>query len=498
MNRNGVETRKIQKLISEFVCLTEEEKRVFLIRCIGECKLPLIQILYEETERILARDFVKILPSELTEKIFSYLDPISLCRASCVSNKWRTAANTDSLWFHICEQKQWISLSENKTLEKKPEVLIRPTSAVAKTLNSLHKQYDFSLENSKVLPLARACKWKDHYVRVSHIERNWKHGLYIVKPVLRGHTQPVTCMDCNGMTIVSGSSDATVRLWNALTCECEATLKQFTGPVKCLQIKGTMLITGCADAIIRIFDMEKYRILRELHGHQGGIDHISCGDRVLASSSSTDRMIKLWSLKNGSCLFDLTGHSDDIEILKLKKNTLVSASWDESVRVWDVLTGTCLLTLRGHTEVVMCCQMDDEKLMTGGADGNIIIWDLHQGHLKQTLYGHAEVYCLQFNEKIIASGYADSAVVIWSIHGDLRHVLDGHIGIVRCIRLQGTRLVSGGDCKRVIVWDSESGELVNVVHRHPTSLHLMWVDETRIVTASPETPGTVTVLSYWA
>ena len=39
MNRNGVETSKIQKLMSEFVCLTEEEKRVFLIRCIGECKV---------------------------------------------------------------------------------------------------------------------------------------------------------------------------------------------------------------------------------------------------------------------------------------------------------------------------------------------------------------------------------------------------------------------------------------------------------------------------
>ena len=39
MNRNGVETSKIQKLISEFVCLTEEEKSVFLIRCIGECKV---------------------------------------------------------------------------------------------------------------------------------------------------------------------------------------------------------------------------------------------------------------------------------------------------------------------------------------------------------------------------------------------------------------------------------------------------------------------------
>ena len=39
MSRNGVDTSKIQKLISDFACLTEEERRIFLISCIVECKV---------------------------------------------------------------------------------------------------------------------------------------------------------------------------------------------------------------------------------------------------------------------------------------------------------------------------------------------------------------------------------------------------------------------------------------------------------------------------
>ena len=43
----------------------------------------------------------------------------------------------------------------------------------------------------------------------------------------------------------------------------------------------------------------------------------------------------------------------------------------------------------------------------------------------------------------------------------------------------------------------QTGELMNVVHRHPSLLHKMVVTETKLITASPERPGTISVLSYW-
>jgi len=38
---------------------------------------------------------------------------------------------------------------------------------------------------------------------------------------------------------------------------------------------------------------------------------------------------------------------------------------------------------------------------------------------------------------------------------------------------------------------------MNMVHRNPSLLHLMWVGQTKLITASPEKPGTITVISYW-
>ena len=79
---------------------------------------------------------------------------------------------------------------------------MQPASTGRKTIISSQKPYDFCPDVSAIFPLSRVCKWKDHYVRVAHLEQNWGNGLYTVKPVLRGHTQPITCIDCNGKILL--------------------------------------------------------------------------------------------------------------------------------------------------------------------------------------------------------------------------------------------------------------------------------------------------------
>ena len=53
----------------------------------------------------------------------------------------------------------------------------------------------------------------------------------------------------------------------------------------------------------------------------------------------------------------------------------------------------------------------------------------------------------------MVSGSADSTVRVWDYQGQCQWVLEGHIGVVRCLSLHGHRLVSGGDRKRLVVWD---------------------------------------------
>ena len=60
---------------------------------------------------------------------------------------------------------------------------------------------------------------------------------------------------------------------------------------------------------------------------------------------------------------------------------------------------------------------------------------------------------MQFNISVIVSGSTDSKIRVWDYLGRCLWVLEGHIGVVRCLCLRGDRLVSGGNRKRIVVWD---------------------------------------------
>ena len=80
-----------------------------------------------------------------------------------------------------------------------------------------------------------------------------------------------------------------------------------------------------------------------------------------------------------------------------------------------------------------------------------------------SLEGHeSDVYCLDFNEEYIVSSGADSKVLVWNFSGKLLHQLVGHLGVVRYIFIDDFKLVTGGDAKKIMVWDYKvSGLLRN-------------------------------------
>jgi len=215
-------------------------------------------------------------------------------------------------------------------------------------------------------------------------------------------------------------------------------------------------------------------------------------------SASADLTVRVWNSASGKLIHTMTGHSDEIQVMVVHGESVVTTSWDETIRMWNIKSGSCLLTLRGHKEAAYCCDFDDKRIISGGSDGLIMVWNACTGDNTVSLVGHkGEVYCLQFNDDIIASGSSDSTVRLWTHHGVLLYILEEHVGVVRCLCLIGNRLISGGDLKRISIWDVKEGKLLNVVYRNPSLLHLMWADETKLITASPEKPGTLTIINYW-
>ncbi|XP_069773006.1 F-box/WD repeat-containing protein 7-like isoform X2 [Narcine bancroftii] len=480
---------KMDLISSVFGSLKVEEQNEVLARLFRACQLSQLKEVYDELCPLLSIDFVSTLPQELVERIFSYLSGEDLLRMACCNKSWRECTNTDILWQPLCALKNWLNFGTDKQLFTDGPYCYRSTGLTSPRYN----RPKFSDHTS----LSPTCRWKEIYIRACHLNQNWTLGRYTVLPLLRGHQGRVDCLDCDGKWLVSGSSDKTARVWDLFTASCLHVLDNHTDAVTCVCIKLEVIVTGCADSLIRIFQLETGTCLRALMGHSSGIDQL-CFDGTKVVSASSDRTLRVWSIQDGRCRKILRGHEDEIQYLTMKEHLIASTSWDHTIRIWDIHRGVCTAFLKGHTEVVNCCQFDCRYVVSGGGDCLVLIWSIDSGKLVHKCQGHVgDVYCLKFNEKSICSGSSDSTIRVWDFTGKCLFIMTEHIGVVRSLHLNGNRLVSGGDRKKILVWNILEGKLVNVIHRNPSLLHKVWINETKIITASPESPGILTILSYW-
>ncbi|KAJ6554056.1 WD40-repeat-containing domain protein [Mycena vulgaris] len=162
---------------------------------------------------------------------------------------------------------------------------------------------------------------------------------------LKGHDHAVRALAARGRTLVSGSYDCTVRVWDIITGACRWVLVGHTQKV--------------------------YSVVLDPPRHR-------------AYSGSMDGTVRIWDLKTGDCTHTLKAHTSLVALLGLSPRMLVSASADSTVRVWDPDTGALLHTLAGHTGAITCFQHTDSKLLSG-SDGTLKMWDLRDGSVERDL-----------------------------------------------------------------------------------------------------------------
>ena len=136
-----------------------------------------------------------------------------------------------------------------------------------------------------------------------------------------GHEQDVrTVGSLDDGTIISGSRDATVRLWR------------------------------------RAEDGSEYTCMSTLNAHTHYVQRI-CATASGLASCSNDRHIIEWDVSAGVPARILEGHADVVSCVatSVSSGLLYSASWDKTARVWK--DGTCVRELKGHEAALWCVPM---------------------------------------------------------------------------------------------------------------------------------------------
>ncbi|GAB4208544.1 MAG: NB-ARC domain-containing protein [Coleofasciculaceae cyanobacterium] len=294
---------------------------------------------------------------------------------------------------------------------------------------------------------------------------------------LTGHTSWVrtVAFSPDGRTLVSCSTDRTIKLWDIGTGECLKTLRGHTGRIWCVAFSpdGQILASGSDDQTVKLWDVSTSECLKTLRQHTAAVWTVSFSPNgQILVSGSEDQTVKLWDVGTGKYLKTMQEHTDWVcsAAFSPDGHTLVSGSYDQTVKLWDVSTGKCLKTLRGHTGRIWCVAFSpDGQTLASGVDQTIKLWDIATGQHLETLQGHSSwVQSVAFSPdgQTLASGSIDQTIKLWDVrsHQCLK-TLQGHTSWVQSVAFSpnGQTLASGSIDETVKLWDAKTGECLKTL-----------------------------------
>jgi len=256
-----------------------------------------------------------------------------------------------------------------------------------------------------------------------------------LRGILKGHSGWVTCIATtaeNPDMLLSGSRDKSIIIWN-LTKESEQNYgtpkRALTGHSHFIQdlavsSDGQFALSGSWDATLRLWDLNFGTTTRRFVGHTRDVLSVAfSADNRQIVSGSRDKTIKLWNTL-GECKYTIeeNGHTEWVSCVRFSPNTqnptIVSGGWDKLVKVWNLQNCKLKTNLVGHTGYVnsVTISPDGSLCASGGKDGTVRLWDLNEGKHLYSLDGGDIINSLIFSPtRYWLCAATQSSVKIWDL-----------------------------------------------------------------------------------
>lgn len=243
------------------------------------------------------------------------------------------------------------------------------------------------------------------------------------------HDSSVSCIDFDvpfGILCTAGLDNHTVKVWDATKYKEVGHLEGHTASVTCMEMDNdyNMLITGSKDATLKLWNI--------------GTAALDYSNKDAGESDDNN-------ILPSNCVHSFESHIDGVTAVSINSNTMVSGSQDRTIRIWDLHTGHCIETLdlnfssitktitdmqgsgfkpsgmlEGYSPhdlpITGGLQAYDVALATGTCDGIVRLWDLRSGDVVRTLTGHKDsITSLKFDTTNIITGSLDKSVKIWDL-----------------------------------------------------------------------------------
>ena len=324
-------------------------------------------------------------------------------------------------------------------------------------------------------------------------------------------THSLRCISYWSDTVAVGSYFGDIFLLNTVTGSQKGILSGHSGLVRSIAFSsdGVYLVSGSEDKTVKLWDMQTGGIVKEFEGHKEWVLSVCISsDSTMVVSGSADRTVHLWDIQTGEChsVIEQNTWVYCISFFPMSSQQFISIC-DGEIQQWDinghrigsldqgfcaafspdgahfaVLNGAAVTVkkIESRTKIAefsmsssstdLCCFSPDGRLVAASSHEITYVWDVTSTDLHpiEVFIGHTKfITALTFSSSSsLISVSRDQSVKFWQIGTSVRDPVEidsqftiQHPAEVKSITLQaadGITITSDSDGV-VMIWDILTG-----------------------------------------
>ncbi|KAJ2357073.1 hypothetical protein IWW50_002194 [Coemansia erecta] len=450
----------------------------------------MLRLVMQELDRRLRRDFIDVLPLDITLRVLEFLPAVDVARnVFLVSRQWRAVATDPHLWQRQFRAQGW-------RLDSKRWALYCEFTHIADA--------DHALLNRSAAQIASAATAASPVVLAPAVAR--RRGLYVRQQAFSSlYALEAGCSPPMGsLAAATAKAMALPPPWGPAH---DAGASRTPG----LRIPGSSGKTNRLSQQVRfcmssssyppqiqplpLHSPRPSRSPQPAHTVPGRQKHKHKHKQVDWRRIYAEHHRLLANWRDGRCRVDRweAAHPESIYCVQFgRDNRVYTGSRDHTVRLWHLSeTGsqiTQLAALEGHGGSVLTLQADGSTLVTGSSDATACVWDLDTYTIRRRLQHGEAVLSLRFTDKWLVTASKDRLLHVWRRDRDYAHAFElaGHAVAINAISLHGDMLVSASGDRTIKLWNLATRECVRTLDEHTRGVATLDFDGTYIVSGSSD------------
>ena len=227
-----------------------------------------------------------------------------------------------------------------------------------------------------------------------------------------------------------------------------------------LSSDGMLLVSGSDDRTIKLWDIQTGDPFETFLGHSRSISSVSISvDSTTIASGSRDGTIRLWDVQTGECCCVIQRHEDPVTCVSFSPTgprRFISTSQDNIIQQWDVDGSRIGPTCDGTHAVFSSdgahfVSHKGKVAKVQDSDSSVVVAELH---VANDCFWRC---CFSPNSRFVA-GAAGHNVYVWDITGTNPYLIETHVGHASFVTslVFSSYLISASDDKTIKFWQTST------------------------------------------